>query len=128
MQIAAAPDGSAIFPTSEMIKRFLAMKKMPLKLVVFAALLLGGCHQASAEPTLNIGDKAPTLEISEWVSLGKERFKPVKTFQPGKVYVVEFWATWCGPCIAMMPHIASMQEKYIDQGLQIVSVTDDERP
>lgn len=32
-----------------------------------------------------------------------------RAFEPGKVYVLEFWATWCGPCVASMPHIAKLQ-------------------
>src|SRR5262249_31471268 len=33
-------------------------------------------------------------------------------FEKGRVYVVEIWAIWCGPCIAMMPHVAELQEQY----------------
>jgi thiol-disulfide isomerase/thioredoxin len=49
-------------------------------------------------------DPAPPLKVSKWLK-GEE----VKRFEPGKVYVVEFWATWCGPCIAFMPHLAELQ-------------------
>jgi thiol-disulfide isomerase/thioredoxin len=56
---------------------------------------------------LSIGDPAPALKATKWLQ-GKE----VKTFDKDKVYVVEFWATWCGPCIAMMPHMAELQEHY----------------
>lgn len=75
---------------------------------------------------LTIGNKAPSLDISDWVSLGNERFSEVTDFKPGQVYVVEFWATWCGPCIASMPHLAETQEKYIDQ-VQLVSISDEDR-
>ncbi len=59
---------------------------------------------------LMVGDKAPKLAIGEWV-----KGKPVKEFKKGEVYVVEFWATWCGPCIAGMPHVSELQEKYGDK-------------
>ncbi len=101
------------------------------RIYVAAGLLAGSFFAATsvnafAETQLTIGDKAPALDVSEWVSLGQDRFKPVSKFEKGKVYVVEFWATWCGPCIMSMPHLASLQEKYLDKGLQIVSITDDD--
>ena len=64
---------------------------------------------AKAEPTLKVGDKAPALADEKGV-----KGEPVKGFEKGKVYVVEFWATWCGPCIAMKPHMTEMQKKYKD--------------
>lgn len=75
---------------------------------------------------LTVGSKAPTLDIEHWISDGGGKFKPLKQFEPGKVYVVEFWATWCGPCKACMPHLAELQRKYAQQGVQIVSVSDED--
>jgi len=54
-----------------------------------------------------VGDKAPVITVDAWVK-GDE----VKSFESGKVYVVEFWATWCGPCIAAFPHLSELQSKY----------------
>lgn len=75
---------------------------------------------------LTIGSKAPELNVEHWVSTGNGKFKPVTTFEPGKVYVVEFWATWCGPCVASMPHLAELQKTYADKGVQIVSISDED--
>ncbi|MDQ7012319.1 MAG: redoxin family protein [Planctomycetota bacterium] len=66
---------------------------------------------------LMVGDRAPELAISEWVK-GDE----VTGFEEGKVYVVEFWATWCGPCIAGMPHISKLQKEYKDKGVTVIGV------
>jgi thiol-disulfide isomerase/thioredoxin len=66
---------------------------------------------------LMVGDRAPELAIAEWVK-GDE----VTGFEDGKVYVVEFWATWCGPCIRGMPHLSELQEEYKEKGVTIVGV------
>ncbi len=81
--------------------------------------------QSSKLARLTIGSMAPTLDIEHWVQTGDGKFQPVKRFENGKVYVVELWATWCGPCIQSMPHLVELQKKY-DQGeVQIVSVSDE---
>ena len=44
----------------------------------------------------------------------------------GKAVVVNFWATWCGPCKIEMPWLVDLQKKYGDKGLQIVGITKDD--
>ena len=56
---------------------------------------------------------------------GGQRFRLAE--QRGKVLLVNFWATWCGPCRAEIPDLVALQEKYRDR-LQIVGVSEDEAP
>lgn len=58
---------------------------------------------------LNIGDNAPSLTVKEWI-----KGRPISEFKKGKVYVIEFWATWCKPCIAAMPHLSTLAKKFAD--------------
>ncbi len=68
-------------------------------------------------PKLNIGDNAPELGVTEFV-----KGAPVGSFENGNVYLIDFWATWCGPCIRSMPHLSELQEKHSGEGLQVVAV------
>lgn len=46
----------------------------------------------------------------------------------GKVVLLDFWASWCGPCRQSFPWMNAMQDKYRDQGLEIVAVNLDQEP
>lgn len=46
----------------------------------------------------------------------------------GKVVLVDFWATWCGPCIAEMPNVLDNYEKYHDKGFEVVGISLDDNP
>jgi thiol-disulfide isomerase/thioredoxin len=61
------------------------------------------------KPELWIGSSAPELSIAKFV-----KGDSVDNFEEGQVYVVEFWATWCGPCIAAFPHLSEIQAHYGD--------------
>jgi len=57
--------------------------------------------------TLKVGDPAPALKTAHWL-----KGTPITEFKKGQVYVLEFWATWCGPCKAAIPHITELAKKY----------------
>ena len=67
--------------------------------------------------SLAIGDTAPSLSVEHWVKGGA-----IEDFEEGQVYVIEFWATWCGPCIYSMPHLSDIQDEYGDT-VKIIGVS-----
>jgi thiol-disulfide isomerase/thioredoxin len=74
---------------------------------------------AAATLPTKLGDSAYPLVGLTWVKGG-----PV-TITPGKVYVVEFWATWCPPCKRSIPHLTSLQKEYKDKGVVFVGVSNE---
>jgi thiol-disulfide isomerase/thioredoxin len=70
-------------------------------------ITLSATAQFNKNATLKIGDTAPALKVEAFV-----RGKPITKFEKGKVYVVDFWATWCGGCIASFPHISYLANNY----------------
>lgn len=71
---------------------------------------LNNIAQNPKKPTLSIGDPAPPLRVGEWL-----KGDPIQQMEKGHIYVVEFWATWCKPCIEAMPHLSKLAAKYNDK-------------
>lgn len=66
-----------------------------------------------------VGKDAAPLAVETWVN-----GKPLTDGDlKGKVVLLDFWAVWCGPCIATFPHLREWNDKYADKGLVIIGVT-----
>jgi thiol-disulfide isomerase/thioredoxin len=91
------------------------------KILVLAALVLFVVPlsaQDAKDAKLKVGDKAPPVKATKWLQ-GTE----ISSFAEGKTYVMEFWATWCGPCIVMMPHMGELQAEYRSKGVTFIGFT-----
>jgi thiol-disulfide isomerase/thioredoxin len=89
--------------------------------VIVPATRVAPPTDAKPAAELTLGSKAPVPEISNFIRGTRPEF-----FEPGKTYVVEFWATWCGPCRTSMPHLSDLAEKHRDRGLVVVGVSDED--
>jgi thiol-disulfide isomerase/thioredoxin len=88
------------YVSTKSLKRIVVAATFTIGLVPFASL-------RAAELTLKIGDLAPTIAPVTWL-----KGIPVAKYDLGRVYVVEFWATWCPPCIKTIPHLSALQQEY----------------
>jgi thiol-disulfide isomerase/thioredoxin len=64
---------------------------------------------------LKPGDPAPPLRVGKWI-----QGEPVKEFERGKAYLLDFWASWCGGCSEAIPRLNEIQRKYGDKGLVVI--------
>jgi thiol-disulfide isomerase/thioredoxin len=92
-----------------------------IRLAVAVSVVLGVSAPLLAT---DLGDKAPALAVSEWI-----KGKPVDvTTADGKnVYVVEFWATWCAPCLQSIPHLTEMQKEFKAKNVTFIGISKEER-
>jgi thiol-disulfide isomerase/thioredoxin len=95
------------------------------RLLLLLVPLLVGAQPAApnvqAQP-VPAGAVAPPLQVAEWV-----KGSPIAAFEKGRVYLVEFWAVWCGPCIGNIPHLNALQQKYRRDGLVVIGFTSPDR-
>jgi thiol-disulfide isomerase/thioredoxin len=89
------------------------MKKYITLLLI---LFISGTGFAQEMKIMTAGDPAPKIQYSKWL-----KGTPFSPDQKDMIYVFEFWATWCGPCIAAMPHLSELARKYTGK-VQVVGV------
>lgn len=63
--------------------------------------------------------KAPAIHATRWFNA----LEPVDLEAlKGKVVLIDFWGTWCGPCVKNLPHVESLYQKFKDQGLVVIGI------
>ncbi|HYG74419.1 MAG TPA: redoxin family protein [Planctomycetota bacterium] len=95
---------------------------MRARIPSFLFITLLSLGAAAGDVTLKPGDAAPKLYASKWLN-----GEPVSTFEKGKIYVIECWATWCGPCRAAIPHVNELHNQFKDKGVIVIGMAISDR-
>jgi len=123
-----------MFHTVRRLSRSLMKTSLCLRSFALGAVLLAGglalsipapahAQEAASSPTLKVGDAAPAIAVSSWWA-----DKKLDTLQKNRVYLVDFWASWCPPCRESFPDLAKMKAKYGSEGLEVVAISIDDNP
>jgi thiol-disulfide isomerase/thioredoxin len=82
---------------------------------LFVVALCCGCSRTTPEPASSAPTPLDAAELSTII----ERHR-------GRVALVDFWATWCGPCVKLFPHTVELQRHLKDRGLTVIAVSLDD--
>jgi cytochrome c biogenesis protein CcmG, thiol:disulfide interchange protein DsbE len=93
------------------------VKNFLLSLILFLALLVSSCYSGSRPP--RIGAAARDFSVQD-----SDRKVDLKQFR-GQVLVLNFWATWCPPCVEELPSLIAMQDRVKSKGVVVLGVSID---
>jgi len=96
---------------------------MRRSLVATCLVLLMPLATARANPV--IGEPAPLIELEQLLQAGDGAEATLDALR-GHVVVLEFWATWCAPCVAAIPHMNELAEEFADRPVRFISITDED--
>lgn len=107
------------------------LRNVSLILVMIASVLYAirhftrsSSHSGSGHAEFKIGDTVPDFELVSYPDSKREKISAID----GKVFVVNFWATWCEACLIEMPTLEKLHASFSDRGVRVMAVSVDEEP
>jgi peroxiredoxin len=110
----------------EALNEMLAGKPISVADTKALGCLIKRVHDAKAAPAKISAKAAPAQNEPKIGTLKPVDFNKFKDSAKGKVLVLNFWATWCGPCVAEFPELVALDAKYRDKGVKLVGITADD--
>lgn len=97
-------------------------------LLILIAFLLLLVPRAAAQPTAGGPDHSTRTPVPEFIFISMDDSTRVITSESlrGRVYLVDFWATWCPPCVEELPTLTRLHERWHAKGFDIVSLSFDQ--
>jgi len=99
---------------------YIHVRSSPLLVACMAVLALSACYHGSKPQS--IGKPAPDFTVQD-----SERTITLSQYR-GKIVVLNFWATWCPPCVEEMPSLVQMQKKFQSKDVIVLAVSVDDDP
>jgi len=89
--------------------------------LIFSSVLIS-CQKEKKEISYTI-DTSSFVEVTDVSTFNYDGLKPMLHQKDDKIYVVNFWATWCLPCVKELPYFEKINQKYKDQNIEVILVS-----
>lgn len=99
--------------------------KSVVSLIVALAVCAGISMAKAQSSALKLGDVAPEIKLGKLLQAPSGAATDRKSLK-GKIVVLEFWATWCSPCMPAITHLNELADKFKDQPIQFIAITDED--
>lgn len=100
------------------------LKLRTLGVLAVVAVVALAAGEAPARERVRVGAQAPAISVERFLQAPDGVAPDWSSFR-GKFVVLDFWATWCGPCVSSVPHMNDIAERFRDRPLQIVVISDE---
>lgn len=97
---------------------------VPMRLagIAFAMIGFAAAQGATTQSGPVVGQPAPPISLESWLNAGKDESPSLESLK-GKTILLEFWGTWCHPCVLAMPIVQKLHERYKDRGLRVLAIS-----